>query len=97
MPYGYNRTLAQLRGYFTWARTRFPGKAIVPILGYHVRDVNPPHLFLPHQLGAESGHAGFIEMAKSIAAANVDPRTRMVPYYYEPDPPWPDAFEAPGG
>jgi hypothetical protein len=97
MPYGYNRTLEQLREYFSWVRARFPEKAIVPILGYHVRDVSPPYHFLPHQLGAESGHTGYIEMAQSFAAANADPRTRMILYYYEPDPPWPLAFEATGG
>jgi len=97
MPYGYNRDRAQLQSYFKWVRTNLPGKAIVPILGYHVWDVNPPYQILPDQLGAHSGHPGFIEMAHQFASANLDPKTRIVMYYYEPDSPWPAAFDATGG
>jgi hypothetical protein len=97
MPYGYNRSFDQLQSYFMWVATKLPGKAIVPILGYHVLDPGHGSLSFPNQLGEQSGDAGFIELAQRFAAMNADPKTRIVMYYYEPECPWTSAFEAKGG
>ena len=97
MPYGYNRSLKRLQSYFNWIAVTFPGKAIVPILGYHVLDLVHPALAMPGQLGEQSGDAGFIELAQRYAVSNADPKARVVMYYYEPDSPWPSTFDARGG